>query len=103
MASDAFVRCIVGPIGSGKTSACIIELLRRASQQAPGPDGIRHTRFVVIRNSYPQLRDTTKKTFDSWIPPGVGEWHKQEFIFELKAGDVHCEILFRALDTPDDV
>jgi len=37
------------------------------------------------------------------VPPGVGEWHKQEFIFELKAGDVHCEILFRALDTPDDV
>ncbi len=101
--SNAFVRCVVGPIGSGKTSACILEILRRAREQAPGKDGIRRSRWAVIRNTYPELRDTTRKTFEDWIPDGLGAWHEQEFTFELRAEDVHAEILFRALDKPKDV
>ena len=52
MRSDDYVRVIVGPVGSGKSSGCVIELLRRAAQQAPGPDGKRKSRWVVIRNCY---------------------------------------------------
>lgn len=101
--SQAFVRTVVGPVGSGKSSASVIEILRRAVQQAPGPDGIRRTRFAVIRNTYGQLRDTTRKTFEQWIPDALGRWREQEFTFEMKFGDVHCEVLFRALDRPEDV
>ena len=111
MASDAFVRCIVGPVGSGKSSACVVELLRRAAQQAPGPDGVRRSRWAVIRNTYPELRDTTRKTFEQWLPPGKGKWREQEFAFEWttdtrvkgQAGSMAVEILFRALDRPEDV
>ena len=111
MASDAFVRCVVGPVGSGKSSACVVELLRRAAQQAPGPDGVRRSRWAVIRNTYPELRDTTRKTFEQWLPPGKGKWHEQEFAFTWEtdtrvrgqAGSMSCEILFRALDRPEDV
>ena len=53
---DSFVRCVVGPVGSGKSSACVLEILRRACEQRPGPNGKRCTKFAVIRNSYPQLR-----------------------------------------------
>ncbi|HLN78420.1 MAG TPA: phage terminase large subunit, partial [Nocardioidaceae bacterium] len=103
LASQAFVRCAMGPVGSGKSSACCIEILRRAAEQAKGPDGIRRTRFAIIRNAYPELRDTTRKTFEQWIPESLGKWHEAEFLFELKYADVHSEILFRALDRPDDV
>jgi len=35
---------------SGKSSACVMELIRRASLQEPGPDGIRRSRWAVVRN-----------------------------------------------------
>jgi hypothetical protein len=109
--SNAFVRAIVGPVGSGKSSVCIVEIPRRAAQQEPGPDGVRRTRFAIIRNTYSQLRDTTRKTFEEWVPAGLGRFHEQSFtwIGEWMDGDgpdaclVKCEVLFRALDRPEDV
>lgn len=108
MDSDAFVRAVVGPVGSGKSSCCVIEILRRASEQAPGPDGVRRTRWAVIRNTYPELRDTTRKTFEQWVPARLGRWHEREFAFEIDAPlpdgtRLHSDVLFRALDRPDDV
>lgn len=108
MRSDAFVRACIGPVGSGKSSAAVVEVLHRAMKQEPGPDGVRRTRFAVIRNTYPQLRDTTRKTFEQWMPPGIGTWREQEFTYVIETGlkdgtRVHSEVLFRALDRPEDV
>lgn len=101
--SDAFVRFVVGPVGSGKSTRCLREIVRRAMRQKRGPDGIRRTRFAIIRNTYGQLRDTTRKTFEQWIPAWMGEWHEQSFTFHMRFDDVDCEVLFRALDRPEDV
>lgn len=104
------VRGLMGPFGSGKSSACVIEILNRAKLQAPDKNGERRTRWLVVRNSYPQLRDTTIRTFHEWIPPHYfGKWKEtfHEFTIDkiyLKDGThVHCEVLFRALDRPDHV
>ena len=67
--SDAKVRFLIGPWGSGKSSACVIELFRRAMAQHPSPDGVRRTRWAIIRNTYPELKSTTLKTFMNWFPP----------------------------------
>lgn len=107
----------MGPVGSGKSSACVTEILRRAAQQKPGPDGVRRSRFAVIRNTYGQLADTTRKTFEQWIPATVGgkrlgTWNEQRFTFTMEfihddgkgtKHPLHCEVLFRALDRPEDV
>jgi len=91
---------------------CVSEILRRAAQQAPGPDGVRRTRFAVIRNTYGQLKDTTRKTFEEWIPHYAGKWNEQRFTFTMdfihddgegQKHPLHCEVLFRALDRPEDV
>lgn len=108
MRSDAFVRCIVGPVGSGKSSGCVVEILRRAAQQAPSDDKVRRTRFAVIRNTYRELKDTTRKTFEQWVPAALGKWHEQDFTFTIEqplsdGTRLHCEVLFRALDRPEDV
>ena len=102
LADDSFARCVVGPFGSGKSSACAMELLRRAQGQARGRDGLRHTRFAVVRNTRPQLRDTTRKTVDQWLG-SFGTWREEPMEFRVRAGDVDCEVLFRALDRPEDV
>jgi hypothetical protein len=57
--SDAFVRGAMGPIGSGKSVACVMEIMRRAGLQRVGPTGKRRSRWAVIRNTYGELRDTT--------------------------------------------
>ena len=46
--SNAFVRGLMGPVGSGKSYACAAEIMMRAVRQKPSPiDGIRYTRFVI--------------------------------------------------------
>ena len=90
---------------SGKSSAMVMEVIRKAHEQIPSPDGIRRSRWAVIRNSYGQLKDTTIKTFHDWFPPKVfGEYYvtNHSYIFTKFPG-VELEVLFRALDRPDQV
>lgn len=102
--SPALIRAIMGPYGSGKSTACVLELLRWAMSQEPGPDGVRRTCFALIRNTYRQLTDTTLKTVFHWVPPGqAGTWISSRNTYKIRFGDVETEWLFRALDGPDDV
>lgn len=104
MQSDARFRLIQGPIGSGKSVGCIMEIARRAAMQRPAPDGKRYTRWVVVRNTREQIRDSVLKTWNQWFPPGVaGTWKETNMTFTMQFADVHCEVLFRALDEPEDV
>jgi hypothetical protein len=69
--SDALVRGLAGPIGSGKSVACCEELLIRATQQAPNKQKVRKSRWGVFRSTYPQLESTTIQTFQKWIPESI--------------------------------
>ena len=69
---DSFVRGLMGPVGSGKTFASLAEVMLRAVKQPASPvDNVRYTRFAVIRNSYPELRTTTIKTWQELFPENV--------------------------------
>jgi hypothetical protein len=99
-------RVIVGPFGSGKSVGCVMEIVRRGFEQRPSPiDGIRKTRWAIIRNTYSQLKDTTMKTVFDWFPPdkyGVHRVADHEYIITGFDG-VRIELFFRALDRPDQV
>ncbi len=103
-ASNDFVRMIRGPVGSGKTTACVVELIRRAFAQEPGPDGKRRTRWAAIRNTYGELRTTTIKSWNMWMPETVGSfsWNPPP-THRIQVGDVDLEIMFLALDRAEDV
>ena len=109
MLSPAYVRVLAGPIGGGKSVACVHELLRWATEQEPNANGVRKTRFLVCRNTADQLRSTTLKTIFDWLPPALaGNWVATEKTFYLRYGlpdgtIVESEWLAIALDTPDDV
>jgi len=98
----SLVRTILGPIGSGKSVGCCAEIVRMAQVQNPNPDGIRYTRFAIIRNTIKELKDTTIKTWLDWYGD-LGEMRWTDLNFHLRFGDVDCEILFRGMDRPDQV
>jgi hypothetical protein len=80
-----------------------MEILRRAQQQAPGPDGIRRTRWAIIRNSYPELKTTTLKTWMEWCPREYGKLTMDSPITHyVKTTELDMEVLFLALDREDD-
>lgn len=103
MESEAFVRGIMGPIGSGKSTSCVMEILRRAMHQKKSQDGIRRSRWCVIRNSYPELKSTTIKTWMDWVPAQFGKTNfDSPIIHHVKTADLDMEVLFLALDRPED-
>lgn len=105
MDSTAFVRGIMGPVGSGKSTGCVLEILNRSAEQAPNPrDGIRYTRWAIIRNTYPELKMTTLKTWASWCPLVYGKLNMDSPItHHVKTKELDMEVFFLALDREDDV
>ena len=105
MKSNDFFRGIRGPVGSGKSVACCVEIFRRALQQEKNTQGIRKSRWAVIRNTNPQLKTTTIKTWLDWYDENVwGRFHwSVPYTHHLKKGDIDLEVLFLALDRPEDV
>jgi hypothetical protein len=101
---ELFYDWVIGPVGSGKTTAIFMKLVTMASMQEPGPDGIRRSRAVIVRNTLPQLRDTTLSSWNYWFKDGeAGHWKATEWKFTMRFADIECEVLFRPLDTPQDV
>ncbi len=86
--SDRRIRAFVGGIGSGKTLAGVVEIVR----QPPMSYG------TVLAPTYPMLRDATQRTFFELYRGWVREHHKQENTTLLKNGSV---IFWRSADQPD--
>lgn len=108
-ADTSFVKYIAGPLGSGKSSGCIMEILYRAVNQQPNADGVRQTRWAFVRNHYPELKSTTIKTYQEWIPNSIAPVVYStpivsRLIQRLADGTtLDMEVLFLALDLPEDV
>lgn len=92
MDSDAFVRGIRGPVGSGKTIGACLETYRRICEQ---PD----SRVAIVRNTYRSIVDTTLNSWMEYLRP-YGSFKHSTMTWTHANG---AEVLFRALDTADDV
>lgn len=101
MISEAFFRLIAGPVGSSKTTACIFELYRRAAEQAAGPDGLRRTRFAIVRQTLQQLKQTVLKDILEWLP-GIATWKVSESTIYIASGDIRSEWVLIPMDSPED-
>ena len=105
MKDNTFFRGLRGPVGSGKSVGCCVEVFRRALEQEKNEEGIRRSRWAIIRNTNPQLRTTTIKTWLDWFPEdtwGKFQW-SVPYTHHIKQGDLDLEVIFLALDRPEDV
>ena len=106
-AADDFVRVLIGPFGSGKTSACCSEMFRRACEQAPGPDGVRRSKAVVVRapSGSCMERRCRAGAAGSAIRFGRFSWsepYEHQLRFSMPDGTkVESDVTFLALDGPD--
>lgn len=101
MKSDAFGRLIAGPVGSGKTTACIFELLRRSLEQEPADDGLRYTRWAIVRQTLKQLKDTVLKDITGWLGD-ICRYKESSHTVYIEFGDVRSEWLLIPLDDKED-
>lgn len=98
------VKLLIGPFGTGKTSSAAFELIDLASNRVLPTKGKKRSRFAVVRNTYPELRDTTIKSYLDWFPPlFFGTYNVQNKTYRLEYEDREIEIIFKALDSPQDV
>jgi hypothetical protein len=106
LTSSAPVDILLGPLGSGKTKALCARIMRHAQEQAPSPkDGLRYTRFALVRNTYPDLRRTTIRSWLELFPEhlyGRFNWG-QPINHAISFDTVRLEVDFLALDRPEDV
>lgn len=95
---EHFIRGIMGPVGSGKSVGCCVALylLMRAFDRAGLP-----SRWCVVRNTYRELEDTTKATWDAWFGQ-YGRFKRNSITWTMDLDHRH-EVMFRALDRPADV
>jgi hypothetical protein len=106
MLSNSEVKCIIGPLGSGKSMGALMELFRRMVEQAPDAKGVRPTRFAIVRNTAAQLRDTTlsdaRSYFGEYFAYRVTE-STLRFRFPLPDGTrVESDWMLMPLERPED-
>jgi hypothetical protein len=105
----SFVQIIMGPLGSGKTTATAFTVFERICQQKASSRGERRSRVAVVRNTFPDLTNTTIRDWRAIVPEGSGSFtmghppeHKLDF--DLPDGTrVISEVIFIALDKPEHV
>lgn len=107
--SDELVRAIIGPYGSGKTTAMLADILFRSCRMPPAPNGVRYSRWAIVRNTYGELESTTYQSWIAWFE-NLGVMHRNKkpnlvvrHQFNDGAGDLELEILFLALDNDADI
>lgn len=107
--SDHFVRVIMGPYGSGKSTLSIAEIVKRACEVPVWNNGRRRSRWGIVRNTSGELSTTTLATWLAWFDE-LGDIRKRqkpmltyEHTFNDGKGIVELELLFIALDRPEDV
>jgi len=86
-----------------------MDIFMKACAQAPDKSKVRKSRWAIIRNSYPDLKNTTVKTWKDWFGnPKFGQFvdvapFEHRMGFALPDGTrVQAEVIFLALDSEDD-
>lgn len=95
----AILKCIMGPVGSAKTTECIATGIRVGGMQEPVWNDrrrcwVKTCRGAVVRDTYPNLDRTVIKSWHRWFPKTLGRWSGE-------APRTHSFTLSMGKGTPD--
>lgn len=98
--SNGSMRLVEGPVNSGKSVWSLSEVFGKACTIPRGKDGIRKSKFLVVRDTYPNLNSSTIPTWKQWFPEE--EWGRitgsEPMQAVYKFLDVEMTVVFRAFD-----
>lgn len=107
--SIGFVDLVIGPYGSGKTTMCLQRIVESACDMPYWFNGRRRSRWAMVRNTSGELHSTTLNSWLTWFSD-LGDVRKRqkplltyEHTFNDGDGVVELELIFIALDRPEDV
>lgn len=95
-------------MGSGKTVGTLMKGFIKSVQQRAHM-GVRYSRGMFIRNTYPELKSTVIRSFQDWFPESIApiRWDAPitaTMRFPLADGTkLDLEIFFLSFDRPDDI
>lgn len=106
---DTFVKLVMGPYGSGKSTICVHEIVRHACRMPRWKNGRRRAKWIIIRNTSGELQSTTLQTWLTWFGD-LGDIKKRqkplltyEHTFNDGFGIIELELVFIALDRDEDI
>ncbi len=106
MLDNSLVRTLIGPFGSGKTTGMVMELARRMLMEHADANGVRRTKFVVVRNTAQQLRQSVLEEIRKWLFAAMGFRVTDSTVqFRFKhseLGTIESDWLLIPLDKPED-
>lgn len=80
------VRALLGPVGGGKSSTCIFDLILNACRMPEvrdvppeGVDGVIRFKVAVIGQTYGQMERNLFPTWQRWLPADGDTWTQAEF------------------------
>lgn len=91
------MKFILGPFGSGKSVMCAEEILYNAMRQIPASNGVRYSRYAVVRKYFPALKTTTRRTLMMCYPRTCGT------IKETVPMEGTYNMTFRNADTGEEI
>lgn len=101
--------CIQGPIRSGTSTASIMRIYEAMMSVPPDEDGVRRSRWLIVRNSYPDLEASTIPTWLQWFPEKVyGKFYwtapfMHDIRFDVPGGRVEAEVHFESFAGEEDI
>lgn len=102
-------KLLFGHVASGKSVANCIEIMRQFLQLPLCSDKVRRGKWVIVRNTYPELKMTTLATWLQWFPEEqFGRLYKQSPYFHMmrfvdeKGIQNELDVYFMSLDSADD-
>src|SRR6267142_1911013 len=105
----SFVKLIMGPYGSGKSTLCINYIVRSACNMPYWSNGRRRSKWAIVRNTSGELYSTTLQTWLTWFGE-LGDVQKRQkplltyfHRFNDGKGVVELELIFIALDREEDL
>lgn len=108
--SRSFVKLVIGPFGSGKSTMSVQTIMKEACLMPYWTSqGRRKSRWAIVRNTSGELQSTTLQTWLAWFAE-LGDCTKRQkpiLTYEIQFNDgngiVELDLIFIALDRPDDV
>ena len=97
-----------GPVGSGKSVSMCMYIRYAADWQIPDGNGVKRSKWLILRQTYKQLKETTIKTWMDWHPTTRiwDEPPKGRLVCDSLYGDgttVELDLLFMSMDQPNSV